>query len=454
MRVVAVGLSRFSRPGVRPLPFAASDAKAFADATESEGKVRLLTDHDATVANVTAAWTWLCESGPQTPRVVFLASQVVRIDDELSVECDDASLSLSSIIESTTRGGASRVMLYLDLFRGNKLLPPIDHAELSSLITDCPGAVLLLSDDGSHGSHVSGELQAGIWAKHITAAISGTAGESRTPDGRLTVATLRQFLSRTIPRSLSRAFAEPKLQSPLVIGGDDNFELAGPSAKPNETRKTKPPFAEVRLTSEQTVPVKSLGGFRKSVHAVPSDCSASSREWVARLAEPDIAQELEETSRLLRKSFGYKRKDVRVDGPLGGGASILTPDFAYHLSVQQHIDTPGRAVFQRTVSEIRNIERLAGPDAEAAFPKGFTSLFQPFQSPADIEGLIDILEEELPPGISEIDYPTDLSYCELTISGFEGRVRIERQGITISTMSPASPSSLAAQYAFVKTILK
>jgi hypothetical protein len=145
---------------------------------------------------------------------------------------------------------------------------------------------------------------------------------------------------------------------------------------------------------------------------------------------------------------------VRADGPAEGAASILTPDFSYHLTARQHDAQPDRAVFRRTLSEVANVEVLGRDELAKAFPAGFLSLVQPFDQPADIESLVDALEDAEPPAIVKLDYPTDLAFCTIKLAGFEGAVRIDREALTVSGPGPMSPAELAAQFALAKKILK
>ena len=288
--------------------------------------------------------------------------------------------------------------------------------------------------------------------RHVTAALAGDAGRALEADGTLTAGSLRAFLAEEMPRSLARAFAGGRQQHPLVLAADTQPLL--PTTLNSAVPEPKLPLAGVKFFSERELPVKALGGFRKGTHSVPTDHFASSRAWVGRLAEPDLAQELEATVPRLRENLGYKRRDVRTDGPAAGAASVLTPDFAFHLTATQHPERPGVAVLRRTLSEVHTPEALNKPGFAAAFPAGFNALTCPFETPADIATLIDALEDAEPASLARLDYPTDLSRLDLELSNFAGGVRIEPTGLTLTAAAPAPPAELARQFALVKTLLR
>ncbi len=453
MRTVAVGLSKFREGDERVVPFAASDARAFAESVKRRGPSVAITDADATISTVQQALAGFAQH--PSDAVFFLVTRAVARDGDVWLSLYDGVVSLTELLRSAWDGPASRLIVLLDVMREASENDRPTADDVAACLPARTGRALLLADDGRNGSHISGELQSGIWAHHVAQAFSGNVVAAQARDGSLTGALLRRYLATEVPRSLGVAYRARREQSPLILAPSDDLVLVD-AAHENAPQASAdmPPLFGVRFFSEQDVMVKTLGGFRKSVHSVPSDTSASSREWVARLAEPDLAKELEVTVARLREHLRYKRRDVRVDGPAEGAASILTPDFSYHLTARQHESRPDRAVFRRSLSEINNLKMLGRSELSHAFPAGFVSLAQSFDQPADVEVLVDALEDAEPPAIAKLDYPTDLAFCTIKLVGFEGAVRIDREGLTVSGPGPMSPAELAAQFALAKSLLK
>lgn len=452
-RVVSIGIARFADADRRTIPFAASDARAFADGWKPPQTTRVLTDADATTAAIADSLVAIESADPEDRVVVFVVSRATHADGDLLVQTHDGVLSLRELLQPIWHGPVAGVVFLLDLQRGMDTANRITAGDLAALFPPSPSRTLVLADDGRSGSHVSGELQAGIWALHITAAFSGTTPRARRTDGTLTAASLRAFLTEEVTRSLARAYTDGRSQTPVVLALTDDEVLAEPVADDDAAPAPTSSLAGVSFFTERETPVKALGGFRKSLHSPPTDSLASSRAWVARLAEADLEREVEDTVSRLRRHLGYKRRDVRADGPQDGAASVLTPDFAYHLVVRQHDERPGQAVFRRTLDRITKPDVLSRGGFEEAFPHGFQSLRFPFDVPVDLEALIDAVEESEPATVRRIEYPTDLSRLDLELAGFEGRVRIERDGMTVSAVGPVSPIELANQFALVRRVL-
>ncbi len=456
-RVVSIGIARFADDARRAIPFAAGDARNFAErAFAAEGRsgtsTRLLTDANATTAAIGDALRSLVQTGSDDRLVVFLVSRATRVAGQVLLQTHDGEVPLGELLTPLWNGPAERVILLLDLQRGSEPAERLTVDDLSALFPIIPTRTLVMSDDGRNGSHVSGELQAGIWAAHVTAAFSAAAPRARRFDGTLTAGSLQAFLNDETGRSLSRAFTDGRRQSPVVLSATEEDVLDEPPAEAKPDRAT-PLLAGLMFASDIEIPVRSLGGFRKSLHSPPGDTLASSRSWVARLAEPDLAREMEETTARLRRLFGYKRRDLRADGPQEGAASVLTPDFAFHLVVQQHPERPDQAVLRRSLDRLRNLDVLERRGFDEAFPHGFQSLHVPSTGAFDLATIIDALEETEPSVVDRIDYPTDLSRIELTLAGFDGRIRIESSGLTILAAGPASPAELARGYAHVRELL-
>ena len=453
MQVVAVGVSpgRFSTGP--SLPFAAGDARRF---VERRGPTAIARCDEEATREVVARLVDELASGPvDMPCLLVLIAPTTLVAGRLHLELADGLIDPAGLVRSLWQGGRDRVILALDLGRGPEPSEVDGRAGFNSFVKEFvirPGRTLLVSDNGANASYVSGELQAGIWAYHLAEAFAGRDLRAREPDGRLTARSLREYLAEEIKASLARAFSDERFQSPVILASDDEETLADQRVEPTSAALPATTTG-LELQGEETIPVKQLGGFQKSIHTAPGDTLNSSREWIVRLAEPDLRRELEQTVARLREQMGYTRRQLRASGPLHGGASILTPDFAVHFAIEQSAEKPQLATLKRTLGEIRQLESLQREELATAFPQGFTRLYQPFQSRADIETLIDMLEDARLPAITKLDYPTDLRHCDLTLAGFAGYVRVETAGLAIASDSPLSPADLVRGYAQVRELL-
>ena len=452
MRVIAVGITsdRFSTlPGV---PFAASDVRRFQSIASP--KSHFLLDGEATRAAVTKAIRQVAQSRRDLPTLFLLIAQAQPDPNDWLVQLADTAIPLRNLLAPLWESSHSQVIFAADLARSGAEAAASEEFLVEQFLAPFPirpGRTILMADAGRGRSHISGELQAGIWAYHLAHALTGEAPRARDEEGFLTVASLRMFLDEEVNQSLHEAFANGREQFPLLLAASDDEHLAPPP--PEKPPQPTPTGSGVELRWEFQRPVKQLAGFQKSIHTPPNDRLDSSREWVLRLAEPNLRKELEETVSHLRQAFGYTRRQIRPAGPTRGGISILTPDFAVHATVEQ-AEAPQLALFRWKVGEFRDLEMLGDHRLAEAFPKGFTELFQPFHTPANMELLVDRLEESPIPAIQRLDYPTNLQYCDLKLAGSTGHVRITPAGLTIASDGPRAPAELARAYAAVRELLR
>ncbi len=156
-----------------------------------------------------------------------------------------------------------------------------------------------------------------------------------------------------------------------------------------------------------------LPGFdRRRGHRVPDSVSSGATAFVRRLAAEEVKQEIEACHAALRTKLGYKRRQLRVTVQ-AEGASIITPDFEFHLVVEQDPGDPGGACLRRTIQGVRTRAILASPAFAQAFGSGFDGLDLTVGQHIDVAGLIDAIETREPPGWT-LDYGYEAKSLTLT----------------------------------------
>lgn len=156
-----------------------------------------------------------------------------------------------------------------------------------------------------------------------------------------------------------------------------------------------------------------LPGFdKRRGHRVPDSVSTGATAFVRRLAAKEVEQEIEACHVALRTKLGYKRRQLHVAVD-ADGASIVTPDFEFHLVVGQDPGNPGRVRLRRTIQGVQTPVILASPAFAEAFGSGFDGLDLPVGRRIDVAGLIDAIEERDPPGWT-LDYGYEARRLTLT----------------------------------------
>ena len=215
---------------------------------------------------------------------------------------------------------------------------------------------------------------------------------------------------------------------------------------------TAPPGCGLRAWVETRSAVKDLPGFRPN-HKEPREVTSQTRHYVASIGEAGVNDELETAARRLREGFGLKRKELQRLGPDRGAGSLVCPQLTLTISVRQADDDPAAALVRREV-EPSSPAILTEPALAFAFAPGFTALERRFAEPANVEAVIDAVEEADPPEVKSLDYPLDAASCELKLAGFGGTVRVTAESAAILAPAPVPPGDLVKAWATVKGLLE
>ena len=194
------------------------------------------------------------------------------------------------------------------------------------------------------------------------------------------------------------------------------------------------------FTEQRTEQIKQLPGFQKG-YRVPTSDNPSDQKFIAKIAEPILDDDLQETFSALRKAFGLKRKEISVDGPFEGGGIVSTPFFDYEVRVQIDAETPSRVIFSRSITGIRDFAKLVDNPFDDVFGKRFSTLIVEVENELDLETIVDTIEDEAPDGIS-VDYDKDLTWCEIQVLGSTATIVAEAYSIRVESVRETTPKQL------------
>ena len=295
-------------------------------------------------------------------------------------------------------------------------------------------------------SYASDALGQGIWAYHLTKVLRGERPEVLDKDGILKAGPLQIYLSEATAREIRETFTDRREQSPWFAaqaGGE--FEVA--ELRPLLEKKQIEIVAklnavrDVVFSARENVPVRSLDGFAKPLK-VPKIASGSSRSFVVKLAQGDLKKDLERMYSGIKQGMRYARKDLRVTNPDGSEeGSIWTPDFQYAVSVRQSEDDPTKVVFSRMLSEVRSESLIDDERFRAIFDGLFDTVRLTFSKAVEVVDIIDAIEERGGPEI-EVEYPSDHAYCDLTVKGSPGSIRVDDHSFQLSLPGKCSLQGL------------
>lgn len=203
-------------------------------------------------------------------------------------------------------------------------------------------------------------------------------------------------------------------------------------------------ISDVRLLHEKIEPITSLNGFEKHFR-VPQAANSTDLQFLARVSEADVDAELQKTFSKLRSAYGFKRKEMLVDGPVDGGGTIATPFFNYEVNVTFLEDDPSRIAWKTSVADIRLPEQIFTEGFHKSFGNRFSILEVSTTAALDLESIVDHVEAIELDSVS-VNYDKDVTWCEIRIADTDASVRICENSIRVASRNEISPQELLESF--------
>jgi len=218
-----------------------------------------------------------------------------------------------------------------------------------------------------------------------------------------------------------------------IIISIENYNESTDFPKVDFVTKDTEDFTNALLTfiSQEDGSVKSLPGFIKGRHNVPSRVNSAANNFIKTISHKIIQEEISKISQELQKHIKYPRAKLKATTD-DGSVSIETPDFDYSIDFYQSEEDPGTYILSRKIEYIKNPEIINHPLFNRTFSGTFDNLRVAVHNKNE---LIDI------------DYdPSDLTSCTLSISGNSQTILVTANSICFQSYSKTSPAELVDAY--------
>lgn len=199
--------------------------------------------------------------------------------------------------------------------------------------------------------------------------------------------------------------------------------------------------------------VKRLAGFKKDRHTVPDAVNAATQAFLARLAEPDLAEEAEQWFQRIREAFAYKRRDLSV-ALAPAAARLDAKDFVFELAWSLSEDDASNYEITRTLSGVKAGEWLQRAECDAVFAATFTHLVFELKKGVGVEAVIDAVESLPADDTLGVNYPSDCSECTLRVEDVAAEVRCTGATLELVAPRPGSPRELVETFAAVRAAFR
>ncbi|MER9185929.1 caspase family protein [Mesorhizobium australicum] len=428
MTTFVVALEHYRKPSNGgPLPsvdFAHADADAFAnviqkiyaDLPDDSVSVHVLKDADASLAALRDELKYTIKNLAEDELFIFyyaghgfLGAGGNRLSayDTNRTNVEDTSLSMrDDLMEPLMDSDCRQALVFVDacaekfsgVVKSRDVITNLDADEVRDFLDSAWYLGVFLSCSPGEKSYPSPTLKHGVWTHFLLEAMEGRAPAALTRDRWLTDFGLRDHLRQEVPRFITRELQVRGSQTPqAIISGSSSFQIHHVAKSPVAPADAALAGISLRNNSEflegtETGEIRSLAGFTRGYHTVPSQPTDSAEAWCQRLLAERVAEELQELYEAARKALNARRKDVQKADDAGGG-DLDTAAFRYSIETGQNPEDPAEYIIRRRL-ELRD-----GWDAHRAaideiFGDEFDRLVVEFERMDDtFDALVEKLED-------------------------------------------------------------
>jgi hypothetical protein len=451
--------------------YASKDATEFKNALQLSGveedNITLLLNSAATKTALKKEISEIARKALEPDRTIFYFSGHGAFDSSenylLPVDCynDDipgTALAINSILGVLKKSLCTRNILFLDCchsgFEPGDDTKTTDKSFLADkLIYEARGeeyTIGFASCKSNQTSITHPRLQHSVWTYFLIEALKGEAGKIYD-HGLLFSDKLQTYLKNQTKEYVKLNTDDKKDQVPVTFGNStDKFLIADLNPLFEERERSKKvddiSFTNISLIREEDGKIKSLPGFQKRSHNVPTTKNYTTDNFVKRVGNQIVEEEISDLSKQIRTELGYKLREVEVNTDEGSGA-INTPHFTYSMEITQSSSAPSEYILIRKLLNFKSSEIVFKPEFNNIFAAYFHKLKFTLSKRIDIEKFINDFEDLEDLENITIDYnPSDLSYCTLNIKGSNHDLVVTTNSISLVSNHRTSPQNLINAY--------
>lgn len=383
--VLAVAVEEYQnlpkRPAITRVAHAKADAEAFVRTVRQiyEGLVPIdeltLINSHATLTTIENQARYIITNlAPQDLFLFYYAGHGFQAEgsnrltayDSNPSNLAESTIDLNDVVLARIRDSAcSRALMFIDacaekmksIIPSRSLIFDLNDDEIEEELESDDYLAVFLSCSSGEKSYSSDALGHGIFTHHLLHALRGDDPRALESDRWLTDVSLRDWLRMEVSAFVTNKMTVRGHQTPrAILNTPQTFRIrhvAEPSAPSAATladlglRNT-----DAFLESVDTGQIRSLPGFIKSKHRVPTEHFERASAFVENLMKEDLETELDDLFAAAKRSLGFGRREGDVSWGDGGGG-VDTPAFRYSVLCHQDPDDSGGWRVQRRL-ELRD----------------------------------------------------------------------------------------------------
>ena len=207
--------------------------------------------------------------------------------------------------------------------------------------------------------------------------------------------------------------------------------------------------ADICFVGREGGAVKSLSGFQKGHHSLPSAVNATTLAFLSKLCAGELAEQAEARFQQVRTGLGYKRRELTL--ALQSPSAVLTaPAFSFEIAYGLEESDPARYTITHTLRDLRDATLARQPAFAGIFANLFTELSFALRQGASVEAVIDAIEGlDRDDGLT-VDYPSDYHDCTISVPGVAAQVRCTGATLDLVFHRAGSPAELIDGFSTVR----
>ncbi|MDB5576648.1 MAG: hypothetical protein JWR80_1824 [Bradyrhizobium sp.] len=383
--VLAIAVEHYqnapNRPAIVQVHHARADAEAFVETVKqiyhgiADVDPHLLVDSHASLSTIGGDANYIISSLAPTDLFIFYyAGHGCQIEganrltawDTNPLQLGSSTIALDEDVIAKIRASqCTRSLLFIDacaesmkdLATSRSLIFDLSDEEIEERLEGTDYMAVFLSCSDGEKSYGSDAIGHGIFTYHLLRALKGEDPRALERDRWMTDVTLRDWLVSEVQNFITNKTRIREKQTPrAILHAPQTFRIRHVPEPPATPATTLANLglknSDVFLEGVETGSIKTLPGFQRGFHTVPTTHNDGAVSWIGRLLEGQLQEELDDLFAAAKDALGFKRRqgDVSVSG---GEGSVDTPAFRFWVICDQEPDDAGEWRIRRRL-ELRD----------------------------------------------------------------------------------------------------
>ena len=210
-----------------------------------------------------------------------------------------------------------------------------------------------------------------------------------------------------------------------------------------DTKSDKGAILSLCFVGRQWGQVNGLSGFSRKRHRAPDSVCSATQAFLHKLCAPELEEAAEVLFQDVRKHFGYKRREISLE--LGEAGKLDCKDFAIRIRYELDPDDPSQYFCETELEPYGAVNLFKSEAFRSSVGARFDRIRFGIASGLNVELVIDAVEEDESGDLS-VDYPSDCSSCEISITGEAARLYIDKTLIELRLGKSVEAAELVAAF--------